>query len=162
MSKKSRRRALVALSDATGRPFLAAAPLMAIVEAVQVLDWAGLLSDGMTNGPSIVEKLREDLHAEQETNRAFFNDLCDTLDIDDDARTYDDVLRRIATLDAGNKALMADLVESRREKARLARELDDARAGVNLSLAGEPCPECGNALNDIGACTTIQCPRCPF
>jgi len=38
-------RAIQALADAKGRPFLAAAPLMAIVEAVAVLDEAGLLGE---------------------------------------------------------------------------------------------------------------------
>lgn len=39
----TKHRALIALADATDRPFLSAAPLMAIVEAVAVLDEAGLL-----------------------------------------------------------------------------------------------------------------------
>jgi hypothetical protein len=45
MSKEARNRALEAICNARGRTFLAAAPLMAIVEAVQVLDEAGLLVD---------------------------------------------------------------------------------------------------------------------
>lgn len=45
MSKEARNRALEAICNAQGRTFLAAAPLMAIVEAVQVLDEAGLLVD---------------------------------------------------------------------------------------------------------------------
>lgn len=45
MSKEARTRAFEAITAATGRTFLAAAPLMAIVEAVQVLDEAGLLVD---------------------------------------------------------------------------------------------------------------------
>lgn len=40
----TKHRALIALADATDRPFLSAAPLMAIVEAVAVLDEAGLLA----------------------------------------------------------------------------------------------------------------------
>lgn len=40
----TKHRALIALADATNRPFLSAAPLMAIVEAVAVLDEAGLLA----------------------------------------------------------------------------------------------------------------------
>ncbi len=38
-------RAIMALAESDGRKFLANAPLMAIVEAVQVLDEAGLLGD---------------------------------------------------------------------------------------------------------------------
>lgn len=44
----TKHRALIALADATDRPFLSAAPLMAIVEAVAVLDEAGLLSESTT------------------------------------------------------------------------------------------------------------------
>lgn len=45
MSKESRKRALEAICDAKGRTFLSNAPLMAVVELVQVLDEAGLLVD---------------------------------------------------------------------------------------------------------------------
>jgi hypothetical protein len=46
MTMTPKQRALVALADSKDRPFLSNAPLMAIVEAVQVLDEAGLLGCG--------------------------------------------------------------------------------------------------------------------
>lgn len=57
-------RALQALADAKGRPFLAAAPFMAIVEAVQVLDDAGLLGSGVAL-PVSNEMIRKSVAAEE-------------------------------------------------------------------------------------------------
>ena len=59
----TKQRALAALADAKWRPFLANAPLMAIVEAVAVLDEAGLLidSDKTVHAHNLSNAVRERL-----------------------------------------------------------------------------------------------------
>lgn len=180
--------ALQALADATERPFLANAPLMAIVEAVQVLDEAGLLASGAANAPATdaARALREYPNASAAAEEAMRNGIAAALKQHDEGDLRDHLqllLDRVEVTDAA--LVMCELLDDA-EKAKAvlddegfqgrtldaqvralimawSDERDEARRLRRAAYVApdEPaaCPKCGKPMTPSGIC--LNFPACP-
>lgn len=218
MSKEARNRALEAICNAQGRTFLAAAPLMAIVEAVQVLDEAGLLVD-----PDVADldpdepfpytvsapgPTADDLLSRIEFMRGSLDDAAAALHaggysgslaemISNVMRDLNEKYLEVCGLRAATPCEVHFVFEQKPDGDKVFIEAevggqsvsvgewqpdpDEARyvrlvAQVVFSrvesppapeperhiLAGSPCFECGQTLNDSGVCTNPKCQSMPF
>lgn len=146
MSKDSRKRALEALSVALlgdhERRYLAQAPLMAIVEAVAVLDEAGLLMDPEVADldpdaptPYTVTKAGPPAHAREEALRRRVERACSEWDCDEDLH------------DAVRKAL--DDVEVSDEALELCESLQDANGAAEQLRAAGFTGSVGSMVRDV-------------
>ena len=177
-------RALQALADATERPFLANAPLMAIVEAVQVLNEAGLLGSGVAQ-PVSNEMIRKSVAAED----AMRNGIDTALKQHDEGDLRDHLQLLLDRVEVTNAALvMCELVDdAQKAKAVLddegfqgrtlesqvralvvawSDERDDARrlraayvAPDDPTYPPAACPKCGKPMTPSGMC--LNFPGCP-
>lgn len=122
----AKQRALVALMEANDRPFLANAPLMAIVEAVQVLDEAGLLAGGAVGVPATdaARALREYPNASAAAEEAMRNGIIVAVNIDDEDGIRTQLQKLLDHVEVTDAALvMCEMVDdAERAKAVLEDE----------------------------------------
>ena len=179
-------RALQALADATDRPFLATAPLMAVVEAVQVLDAAGLLASGVVVRPATdaARALREYPNASAAAEEAMRNGIIVAVNLDNEEDIRDQLQKMLDRVEVTDAALvMCELVDDA-QKAKAV--LDDegfhgrtleaqvrallvawsaARDAAATSMVGAPvdaCPDCGVVAGaHLGGCAWWTVPAEP-
>ena len=183
MSKTARTRALEVLSaallDGTERRYLAQAPLMAIVEAVVVLDEAGLLIDPDVADldpdapiPYTVAKPAPPGHATQEDCPGLGNchgamkwcDVCGDVTHVCDQRGCD--VHACPACGAGKDEphsvdceAMPPMACSDCGMPPGHRHLPGCEVHPD---ARKPCPECGAPSSMAGGCNNIDCKLCPF